>query len=63
MEGKVCPFFRATKDKEDIQKCLKKACAWWDMHYNCCAILSSAILLEVLAKREKRNLKIYEEKS
>ena len=63
MGGKVCPLFRATKDREDIQKCLKEACAWWDMHYNCCAILSSAILLEVLTKREKPQSKTSEEKS
>jgi len=63
MEGKVCPLFRATIDREDIQKCLKENCAWWDTHYNCCAILSSAVLLEVLAKREKAQSKIYEEKS
>jgi len=53
MEGKVCPLFKATKDREDIHKCLKETCAWWDTHYNCCAILSSAVLLEVLSKSKE----------
>jgi len=53
MEEKICPLFRVIKDRENAQKCLKGACAWWDIYCNCCAVLSSAILLEVLAKRKK----------
>lgn len=51
---KICPILKATKDREDIQRCFKEGCAWWDRHYNCCAILSSAILLETLVKRKSR---------
>ena len=50
MEEKICPLFRT---KKDIQKCLKEVCAWWGAHYNCCAVLSAAILFEVLTKKEK----------
>jgi len=51
---KICPLLKGMKDKEDIQKCFREGCAWWDSHYNCCAVLSSAILLEILAKRKSR---------
>ncbi|MBL7131250.1 MAG: hypothetical protein ISS45_07615 [Candidatus Omnitrophica bacterium] len=44
---KICPIFKTSL-------CLKKECAWWDRSYNCCAILSSAILLETLVKRKSR---------
>lgn len=49
---KTCPLLKDAKDKEDAERCFKEGCAWWDRHYNCCAVLSSAILLERLAKRK-----------
>jgi len=52
MGEKICPVLTAVK-KEDIHKCFKEGCAWWDTHYNCCAILSSAVLLEILSKSKK----------
>lgn len=50
---KFCPVLK-TQDREQNQRCLRKECAWWDRSYNCCAVLSSAILLEVLVKRKSR---------
>lgn len=52
MIEKICPILMAIENRKDIQKCFKEVCAWWDIHYNCCAVLSSAILLELLAKRK-----------
>lgn len=48
----------AAKDGEN--KCFKEDCAWWDRYYNCCAILSSSILLDVLAKRKNVQPKTYQ---
>ena len=41
---KICPILIAIKDAED-RGCFKESCAWWDAHYNCCAVLSTAVLL------------------
>jgi len=46
MEGQTCPVINS--------RCVKKDCAWWDGHYNCCAVLSSAILLERGSKKERK---------
>lgn len=59
---KTCPILKATKHQMDNQRCFKDSCAWWDKHYNCCAVLSSAILLEVLTirkgfRRPKENIR------
>ncbi len=48
---KICPILITMKDTED-KECSKESCAWWDVHYNCCAILSTAVLLEILVKRK-----------
>jgi len=56
--GKICPVLVSSKYGED--KCFKESCAWWDTHYNCCAVLSSSILLEVLAKRKNMQPKIHQ---
>lgn len=57
MIEKRCPVLRSTSG-EDIQKCFRETCAWWDAHYNCCAVLSSAILMEILAKSKDKRLQI-----
>lgn len=51
---KICPLLKGTKQGEGNQKCFREGCAWWDRHYNCCAVLSSSILLETLVKRKSR---------
>ncbi|MDI6758910.1 MAG: hypothetical protein QMD94_04480 [Candidatus Omnitrophota bacterium] len=51
---KICPFPNVIKYTDGNQKCIKESCALWDGHYNCCAILSSSILLETLVKRKSR---------
>ena len=51
---KICPLLKTIKNGEGNQKCFKESCAWWDRHYNCCAVLSSSILLEALVKRKSR---------
>lgn len=48
---KICPVLATAEHRG---RCLGERCAWWDEHYNCCAELSSAILLEVLVKRKTR---------
>ena len=56
---KICPILKATKGGIDDQECFGKRCAWWDTYYNCCAVLSSAILTEILVKKRKdRRLQI-----
>jgi len=52
VKEKICPVLMAGT-KEGMSKCLKESCAWWDTHYNCCAVLSSAVLLEILSKSKK----------
>jgi len=55
---KICPILMVAKDGED--KCFKESCAWWDRYYNCCAVLSGSILLDVLAKRRNVQSKTHQ---
>lgn len=50
MKEKLCPILMLTRDGEN--NCLREDCAWWDAHYNCCAILSNSVLLEAIIKRK-----------
>lgn len=59
MMGKRCPILMVIKGEEN--RCLKENCAWWDVHYNCCAILSNVILLDTAAKRKNVQPKTYQE--
>jgi len=43
---KICPLIK--------KECVKAECAWWDEHYNACAVLSSSILLEILTKKKSK---------
>jgi len=48
-EKKICPL---TMGLNFVKECRGKFCAWFDIEYNCCALLSIAKSLSYMSEEE-----------